>query len=72
MFWHTPKLLDKLIASPKVKIAEGWRVEVRSLTHNILRGEGHAGTPGWGLGRLTSNSTTHTDLHKPNDKLVSG
>jgi hypothetical protein len=33
--------------------------------------EGHAGAPGWGLGRLTSNSITHTDVHKPNNELVS-
>jgi hypothetical protein len=24
----------------------------------------------WGLGRLTSDSIVHTDLHKPNNKLV--
>jgi hypothetical protein len=33
--------------------------------------EGHVGAPGWGLGRLTSNSIIHTDLHKPNNELVS-
>ncbi len=27
--------------------------------------------PKWGLGRLTRNSITHTNLHKPNNKLVS-
>jgi hypothetical protein len=33
--------------------------------------EGHAGPPGWGLGRVTSNSIIHTNLHKLNNKLVS-
>jgi hypothetical protein len=33
--------------------------------------EGHARPPGWGLGRVTSNSIIHTNLHKPNNKLVS-
>jgi hypothetical protein len=32
--------------------------------------EGHAKAPRWGLRRLTSKSITHTDLHKPNNKLV--
>jgi hypothetical protein len=50
---------------------EGKRVGVRSLAHSTLGVEVCAGVPGWGLGRLTSNSITHMDLHKPNDKLVS-
>jgi hypothetical protein len=33
--------------------------------------EGHARAPGWGLGRMTNNSIIHTDLYKPNNKLVS-
>jgi hypothetical protein len=37
----------------------------------ILGVEGHAGAPGWGLGRVTSGSIIHMDLHKPNNKLVS-
>ncbi len=32
--------------------------------------EGHVEALGWGLGRVTSKSITHTDLHKPNNKLV--
>jgi len=59
-----------LIASPKVETMEGG-VEVRSLAHNTSRVEGHARALGWGLERLRSNSITHTDLHKPNNKLVS-
>jgi hypothetical protein len=45
-------------------------VGAHSLAHSILRVEGRVGTLGWGLGRLTSNSITHTDLHKLNNKLV--
>jgi hypothetical protein len=56
--------------SPKVKIMEGEGVGVCSLAHSTLRVEGHVGASRWGLGRLTSKSIIHTDLHKPN-KLVS-
>jgi hypothetical protein len=31
---------------------------------------GRVGAPKWGLGRLTKKSITHTDLHKPNNKLI--
>jgi len=55
-----------------VKIeAEGEGVGARSLVRSTLEVEGRARVPGWGLGRLTSNSITHTDLHKPNNNLVS-
>jgi hypothetical protein len=57
--------------NPKVKTMEGEGIGACSLTHNISMVEGHVGTPGWGLGRLTSKSITHTNLHKPNNKLVS-
>jgi hypothetical protein len=40
-----------------------------SLVCSTLRVEGHAGVLGWGFGRVTDKSITHTDLHKPN-KLV--
>jgi hypothetical protein len=40
-----------------------------SLQH--FKVEGRAGALGWGLGRLTSKSITHINLHKPNNKLVS-
>jgi hypothetical protein len=50
---------------------EGQGVGARSLAHSISKVKGHAGAPGWGLGRMTSKSITHTDLHKPNNKLVS-
>jgi len=59
------------IASPKVKTLEREAIGARFLARSILRVEGHVGAPRWGLRRLTSNSITHTNLHKPNNKLVS-
>ncbi len=44
---------------------------MHSLVCNILGVEGRARAQGWGLGRLKSNSIIHTDLHKPNNKLIS-
>ncbi len=67
----SPDSLMDSIASPKVKTIEGEGVGARSLACSTLGVEGHAGVSGWGLRRLTSNSITHTDLHKPNNKLVS-
>jgi hypothetical protein len=58
------------IASPKVKTMEGEGVGACSLVHNTLGAEKRVGALGWGLGRWTSKSTTHTYLHKPNNKLV--
>jgi len=57
-------------ASPKVKTTKG-RVGAFSLAHNTSGLEGCARAPRWGLGRLTINSIIHTNLHKPNNKLVS-
>jgi hypothetical protein len=57
--------------SPKVKTIEGKGVGARSLDHNTLGVEGHAGALRWGLGKLTSNSIIHMDLHKLNNELVS-
>ncbi len=57
--------------SPKVKTMEGKGVEVCSLARSISRVKGRARASGWGLGILTRNSIIHTDLHKPNNKLVS-
>jgi hypothetical protein len=56
--------------NPKMKTTKGEGVWVHSLVHNTLEVEGHAGALGWGLGRLTSKSIIHMDLHKPNNKLV--
>ncbi len=66
----SPKLLDGLIASPKVKTMEGEGIRAHSLARSTSRVEGRVGTLGWGLGRLTSNSIIHTDLHKSNNKLI--
>jgi len=63
-------LMDSNVC-PKLKIMEGKGVGAHSLTRNTLRVEGRVGALGWGLGRLTSKSITHTNLHKPNNKLVS-
>jgi hypothetical protein len=38
--------------------------------YNTSGVEGHVGAPRWGLGQVTSKSIIHTDLHKPNNKLV--
>ncbi len=53
-----------------MKTTEGEGVGGRSLARNISKLEGHARALGWGLARLTSKSIIHTELHKPNDKLV--
>ncbi len=66
-----PSSLMDSTMSPKVKTMEGKGIGVRSLACNTLGIEGRAGAPRWGLGRLTSNSIIHIDLHKPNNKLVS-
>jgi len=60
-----------LIANPQVKTAEREGVGACSLAWSTSGVEGCDEAPGWGLGRLTSNSITHTNLHKPNNKLVS-
>ncbi len=62
-------LMDS-IASPKVKTSEGERIGVHSLVCSTLGVEGRAEALGQGLGRMTSNSITHMDLHKPNNKLI--
>jgi hypothetical protein len=68
--WRTPHSLKDSNASPKVEIMEEKRVGVRFLVHCISGVEGHAGAPGWGLGRVTSELINHMNLHKPNNKLV--
>jgi hypothetical protein len=66
-----PSFFDGLITNPKVETSQGDGVGVRSLACSTSRVEGHARALGWWLGGLTSSSITHTDLHKPNNKLVS-
>jgi len=58
-------------ANPKVKTMEGEGVGAWFLACSTSKVKGRARTPEWGLGRLTNNSITQTDLHKPNNKLVS-
>ncbi len=65
-----PHSLKDSNASPKMKTTEK-KVRVRSLTRSILGVEGCARALGWGLGKVTSGSIIHTDLYKPNTKLVS-
>jgi hypothetical protein len=65
-----PNFLIDSTTTLKVKTTKGQRVRVRSLAYNTLVIEGRAGTPGWGLGQMTNESIIHTDLHKPNNKLV--
>jgi hypothetical protein len=57
--------------NPKVKTMKGERVGACSLDRNTSGVKGCVEASKWGLGRLTRNSITHMDLHKPNNKLVS-
>jgi hypothetical protein len=59
------------ITSPKVKTMKIEGVGACSLARSTSGVEGRVGAPRSGLGRLTSKSTTHMDLHKLNNKLVS-
>ncbi len=63
-------LMDSIV-SPKVKTSKGKGIGAHSLAYNTSGVEGHVGVPGWGLRRLTSKLITHTNLHKPNNKLLS-
>jgi hypothetical protein len=58
------KLLNGLNCKSKVKTTEREGVRARSMACSISRVEGHAGALGWGLGRVTSESIIHRDLHK--------
>jgi hypothetical protein len=66
-----PSSLMDSTTSPKVQTTEREGVGARSLTCNTFGVKGRVGVPRWGLGKLISNSITHMDLHKPNNKLVS-
>jgi hypothetical protein len=55
--------------NPKVKTSNE-RVEVRFLACSTFGVKGHDGVLKWGLGRATSGSIIHTNLHKPNNKLI--
>jgi hypothetical protein len=49
---------------------KGLGIGVHSLARNISGVEGRVGASRWGLRQMTSESIIHTDLHKPNNKLV--
>jgi len=55
----------------KVKTTKEEGVGVCSLAYDTLGVKGCVGAPGWGFGRMTNKLIIHTDLHKPNNKLVS-
>jgi len=59
-----PSSLMDSTTSPKVKTTKGEGVGAHSPVRITSKVEGCAGVLGWGLGRLTSNSITHTNLHK--------
>jgi hypothetical protein len=54
-----------------MKTMEEKKIRVRSLVHNISGVKGLVGILGWGLEQMISSSIIHTNLHDPNDKLVS-
>jgi hypothetical protein len=66
-----PHSLKDSNVSLKVKITEKKGVGVCSLTHSTSGVTRCARAVGWGLRRVTNKSIIHTDLHKPNNKLVS-
>jgi hypothetical protein len=66
----TLKLLDGLSCESKEEDngrRKNWGA-LLGLSH--FEGKGACWSSGMGLGRLTSKSLTHTNLHKPNNKLV--
>jgi hypothetical protein len=67
--WRAPKLLDKLKFEFEVKTLEEQGVGAHSLVRNTLGVEGCAGAPG--IRKNDKHLITHTNLHKPNNKLVS-
>jgi hypothetical protein len=68
---HPQIFLIDSTTNPNVKTTEGKGVvRARSLVHNTSKVEGRVGAPGWGLGWVTSRSIIHTNLHKPNNKLL--
>jgi hypothetical protein len=69
--WHTPKLFNKHNYESKGKTIKEKRIGVRSLVCSTLGIKECVEVPRWGLRWLTSKSIIHTNLHKPNNKLVS-
>jgi hypothetical protein len=68
--WHTPKLLDRFKCESKGENNGRIRSWVRFLACNTSKIEGRARALKWGLGQVISESIIHTDLHKPNNKLI--
>ncbi len=68
-----PHSLKDSNVSPKVETTKEKGIRVHSLTRNTSKVERRVGALGWGrgLGRVISESITHMNLHKPNNKLVS-
>jgi len=66
-----PNSLMDSTSSLEVKTTKREGVEGRSLAHNTLGRRRACWSFEIGLGKLTSNSFTHMDLHKLNNKLVS-
>jgi hypothetical protein len=66
-----PHSLKDSNASSKMKTTEKEKIEICSLICNASRVDGHVGAPRCGLGRMTSESIIHANLHKPNNKFVS-
>jgi hypothetical protein len=64
-----PHSLKNSNVNPKVKTKKKG-VGVCSLACSTSKVERCVGALGWGLGQVTSRSIIHTNLHKPNNKLV--
>jgi hypothetical protein len=63
-------LIYSWIVSLKLKRRKSKELGARSLAHNILGVEGHAGAPNE-TRKNDKHLIIHIDLHKPNNKLVS-
>jgi len=57
-------------ANPTGENNEKIRSWVHSLDRDILGVEGCVEAPKWKLRRVKNKSITHTNLHKPNNKLI--
>jgi len=67
----TPKLLDGLSCESKEKNSKRRRSQGALLGSQHFEAKRVCWNFGMGLSKLTSKSLTHTDLHKPNNRLVS-
>jgi hypothetical protein len=68
--WHAPKLFERLKCEYEVKTTEEQGVEACSLVRNTLGVKGVLEL--WnGTRKIDKHLIIHTDLHKPNNKLVS-